>query len=168
MSEPDGLILFAGQYPDLDSAYEDFNAIKFLHQEKFIGQYEAAIFEKQQGGKVKILNTDATERGWGAKAGAVTGAVLGIIFPPTIIGMAAGGAALGAVFGNFMKGMKRSDIKEIGEMLDEGTAGIVLVAETTLEEGERRLMKKAAKIMKKQVDASAKELKEAIDEAAEG
>jgi len=165
MAESEGLILYAAAYDSLDVAMEDFEGIKFLKSEKFIGDYEAALFVKEVGGKVKIVNTDATQRGWGAKVGIVTGAVLGIIFPPTVIGLAAAGGGIGAVLGNFMKGMKRSDIKEIGEMLDEGQAGIILVGEVTLEEGLDRLMKRAAKIAKKQVDAEAKEIKAAIDEA---
>ena len=165
MAESEGLILYAAAYESLDIALEDFEGIKFLKSEKFIGDYEAALFVKEEGGKVKIVNTDATQRGWGAKVGIVTGAVLGIIFPPSIIGMAAAGGGIGAVLGNFMKGMKRSDIKEIGDMLDEGQAGIILVGEVTLEEGLDRLMKRAAKIAKKQVDAEAKDIKAAIDEA---
>ena len=166
MAEPEGMILYAAAYDSLDVAEMDFEGIKILKSEKFIGQYEAALFTKEEGGKVKIINTDATERTWGAKAGIVTGAVIGLIFPPSILGMAALGGGIGAVLGNFMKGMKRSDIKEVGDMLDEGQAGIVLVAEVTLEEGLDHLMKRAAKIAKKQVDAQAKEIKDAIDEAA--
>lgn len=166
MAEPEGMILYAAAYDSLDDAEMDFEGIKLLKSEKFLGQYEAALFTKEEGGKVKILNTDATERTWGAKAGIVTGAVIGLIFPPSILGMAAVGGGIGAVLGNFMKGMKRSDIKEVGDMLDEGQAGIVLVAEVTLEEGLDRLMKRAAKLAKKEVDAQAKDIKAAIDEAA--
>jgi len=164
MAEPEGVIMYAAAYASLDDAKMDFEGIQMLKQEKFIGDYEAALFIKEEGGKIKIVNTDATQRGWGAKVGLVTGAVLGIIFPPSILGMGALGAGVGAMLGNFMKGMKRSDIKEIGDMLDEGQAGIVLVGEVTLEEGLDRLMKRAAKLAKKQVDADAKEIKAAIDE----
>ena len=165
MADPDGMILYAAAYDSLDDAKMDFEGIKILKSEKFLGAYESALFTKEEGGKVKILNTDATERGWGAKVGIVTGAVIGLIFPPSIIGMAAAGGGIGAVLGNFMKGMKRSDIKEVGDMLDEGQAGIVLVAEVTLEEGLDHLMKHAAKIAKKEVDAQAKDIKAAIDES---
>lgn len=164
MAEPEGVIMYAAAYANLDDAKMDFEGIQMMKQEKFIGDYEAALFTKEEGGKIKIVNTDATQRGWGAKVGLVTGAVLGIIFPPSILGMGALGAGVGAMLGNFMKGMKRSDIKEIGDMLDEGQAGIVLVGEVTLEEGLDRLMKRAAKLAKKQVDADAKDIKAAIDE----
>ncbi len=166
MAEPDGIIVFVAAYNNVEDALADFEGIQALKSASFIGDYEAAVFEKREDGKVKILNTDATERGWGAKAGAVTGAVVGLLFPPTIIGMAAAGAGVGAVAGNFMRGIKRKDIMEMGEMLDAGQAGVVMVGETTLEEGMDKLMKRAAKVMKKEVDAQAEDIKKAIDEAA--
>ena len=166
MAESEGVVMYAAAYGSLEDAEMDFEGIKMLKAEKFLGDYEAALFTKEEGGKVKIVNTDATERGWGAKVGLVTGAVIGLIFPPSILGMGALGAGVGAVLGNFMKGMKRSDIEEVGNMLDEGQAGIILVGEVTIEEGMDRLMKRAAKVAKKEVDAQAKEIKDAIDEAA--
>jgi uncharacterized membrane protein len=167
MAEADGIMVFVAVYSNVEDAKEDFESLKLLHKEKFVGDYESALFEKREDGKVKILNTDATERTWGAKVGTVTGAVIGLIFPPTIVGMAVAGAGVGAVAGNFMKGMKRKDIAAMGEMLDEGQAGVVLVGETTIAEGVERAMKKAAKIMKQQVDADAAAIKKAIDEAVE-
>jgi uncharacterized membrane protein len=161
----DGIVVMVAAYADVEDARSDFESIKVLRREKFLGDYESALFEKRENGEVKILDTDATERGWGAKAGLVTGAIVGLIFPPSIVGMAAAGAGVGAIAGNFMRGMKRSDINAMGELLDEGTAGVVMVGETTIEEGMERLTKRAAKVLKKQVDADAEEIKRAIDES---
>lgn len=165
MSE--GLIVYAAAYSGLEDAQADFDAIKLLNKEKFIGGYESAIFEKREDGKVKVINTDASERGWGAKAGLVAGAVIGLIFPPSIAGMAAVGAGVGALGGNLMRGMKRGDIAALGELLDEGEVGIIFIGEATVEEGMDRLMRRAAKVLKKQVDADAEAIKRAIDEAVE-
>ena len=167
MAEPDGVIVSVGSYENVEDAVADFEAIRLLHNEKFIGEFEAAVFEKREDGKVKIIDTVTTMRSFGAKAGAVTGAVVGLFFPPSLLAGAAVGAGVGALTGNFFKGLKRSDIKDMGEMLDEGEAGLVLTAFTTIEEGTDRLMKQAAKIMKREVDATADDLKKAIDEAVE-
>jgi len=161
----DGVVMYFGSYNSLADAREDFEAIKLLKSEKFIGDYESALFERTEQGDVKVIETDATERAWGAKAGGVTGAVIGLIFPPSILAMGAVGAGVGAIAGNLMRGIKRKDIKEIGEMLDEGQAGVILVGFTTIEEGMDRLMKRAAKVMKQEVDAQAEELKAQIDAA---
>jgi uncharacterized membrane protein len=165
MSE--GLIVYAASYGNIDDAAADFEGIKLLNREKFIGGYESALFEKREDGKVKIINTDASERGWGAKAGLIAGAVVGLIFPPSIAGMAAVGAGVGAVGGHLMRGMKRGDIAAMGDMLDEGEAGVIFIGEATFEEGMDRLMKRAAKVLKQQIDADAEAVKRAIDEALE-
>jgi len=165
MAEPDGIVMLAGTYANVDDARADFDTIKLLKKEKFLGDYESALFMKDAEGNVKILDTDATERGWGAKVGLVTGAVVGLIFPPSILAMGAVGAGTGALAGNLMRGMKRKDIQAIGEMLDEGSAGVVMVGTTTLEAGMDRLMKKAAKVIKQDIDAQADELKAQVDEA---
>jgi uncharacterized membrane protein len=161
----DGVVMYFGSYGSLDDARADFEGIKILKAEKFIGDYESALFEKNEKGDVKIIDTDATERAWGAKAGAITGAVIGLVFPPSLLAAGAVGAGAGALAGNLMRGIKRKDIKEIGDMLDEGQAGVILVGFTTIEEGVDRLMKRAAKVMKQEVDAQAEELKAQIDEA---
>lgn len=165
MSDNDGVIMFVASYGDFDDAQADFDAIKLLKQERFIGEYESALFKKDEAGEVKIIDTDATQRGWGAKVGLISGAVMGVLFPPTILAAGAAGAGIGALMGNLMRGLKRKDIMAIGEMLDEGDAGIVLVGFTTIEEGAERLMKRAAKIMKQEIDAQAEELKAQIDDA---
>jgi uncharacterized membrane protein len=164
MAKADGMIMFAAQYADLEPAKEDFQVIKELHHEKLIGKYDAALFTKTEKGKVKIIDTDESYRARGATYGALGGAVLGLIFPPTLL-LIGGGAALGAALGHLSTGMPRGDIKEIGDMLDEGEAGIILIGETTVGEFEDRLMKKAAKVAKKQVDADAEAMKKEIDEA---
>ena len=95
------------------------------------------------------------------------GGVIGLIFPPTILAGAAVGGAAGALAGHLFGTIKRKDIAEIGEMLDEGQAGIFMIGVATPELGAQKLMKRAAKVMKKQVDADAEDLKMAIDEAAQ-
>jgi uncharacterized membrane protein len=159
-------IIYGAAYESLEDAKDDYESIKDLHKEKWIGKYESALFTKNEDGSVKIHDTDATSRGRGLKIGAAIGAAVGIIFPVTILVGALAGGGLGLLGGHLSKGLKRGDIKELGDLLDEGEAGIVLVAIVTPDEGIDRYLKRAAKVLKKQVDADAEELKKAIDEAA--
>jgi uncharacterized membrane protein len=158
-------IVYAAAYGSLEDAKEDYEGIKELHKEKWIGKYESALFTKNEDGSVKIHDTDATSRGRGLKMGAAIGAAVGIIFPVTILAGALVGGGAGLLGGHLTKGLKRGDIKELGDLLDEGEAGIVLVGIVTPDEGIDRFLKRAAKVMKKQVDADAEELKKAIDDA---
>ena len=45
-----------------------------------------------------------------------------------VVGTTAGGALLGAVAGHAAAGMSRHELKELGEQLDAGQAGLVVVA----------------------------------------
>ena len=159
------IVVFAGAYGSLPEAELDFETIKDLHKEKWVGKYEAALFTKQDDGSVKIIDTDATSRSKGLKIGAAAGAVVGLLFPPSLIVGAIAGGGIGLLAGNFSKGLKRNDIKEMGELLDEGQAGIIFVGVATPDQGVDHFMKHAQKTMKKQVDADAEETKKAIDEA---
>ena len=158
-------VVFIGAYANVDDAKADFGGIKAMHADMWLGPYDGALFTKEEGGKVKVLDRDSAATGAGAIVGTLTGAFIGLIFPPSIIGAAAITGAAGGVLGHLFGGFKRKDIAEIGDMLDEGTAGIVMIGVATPDAGADLLMKRAAKVAKKQVDADAKDLKKAIDEA---
>jgi uncharacterized membrane protein len=67
-----------------------------------------------------------------------------------------GGAILGAVAGHAAAGMSRKDLKELGEQLDEGDAGLVVVAVSDMGAKVEAAMKKAQKREAKQLKADAK------------
>ena len=165
MADDATIIGYAGVYADVEDAKADFAAIKEAHSESWIGTYDAALFEKTADGKVKVLDTDATQRAAGAEVGVIAGVVLGLIFPPSILVSAAVGGGVGAVVGNLVKGFMSGDIKKIAEELEPGQAGVILVADATFDAGAEKLMKRAKKIAKQEVDAQAKDVKKAIDEA---
>jgi uncharacterized membrane protein len=165
MAESNGIIGYAGVYANVEDAKSDFEMIKAAHKESWIGTYDAALFEKDAEGKVKVLDTDATQRSDGAKVGAIVGGIFGVIFPPSILVSAGVGALAGAGIGNLTKGFMSGDIKKIAEGLEPGEAGVILVADATFDAGAEKLMKRAKKMAKQQVDADAADIKAAIDEA---
>lgn len=88
-----------------------------------------------------------------------------MIFPPSILVSGLVGAGAGALIGHLHGGMSRSDLKEIGEMLDESDAALIVVGEATIERAVEEATQRAKKQMKKEVRAEAKEIEKAIDEA---
>ena len=164
MAESDSIIGYAGVYADVEDAKADFEVIKEAHRQSWIGTYDAALFEKTADGKVKVLDTDATQRSDGAAVGAIVGGVLALIFPPSILMGAAVGAGVGAVAGNLSKGWMSGDVKKVADELEPGQAGVILVADATFDVGAEKLMKRAKKMAKQQVDAQADDIKKQIDE----
>lgn len=158
------VFVFAGAYDDTEDAKSDFAGIKFLHDEGWIGKYQAAIFEKVEEGKVKVLDTTSTTRTAGAKWGAGLGAVFGLLFPPSILVSAGLGALAGAGVGTLSKGWLGGDVKQVADTLEPGQAGVIVFAEATPEVGYEKLLKKAVKAAKQQVDADAADIKRALDE----
>jgi uncharacterized membrane protein len=165
MKENEFTVVYGAAYDSLEDARADYEAIKELHKEKWIGKYESALFSKNEDGSLKIHDTDATARGRGLKMGAAIGAAVGLIFPVTLLAGAAIGGGAGLLGGHLSKGLSRGDIKELGDLLDKGEAGIVLIGVATPEEGLDRYLQRASKILKKQVDADAEEVKKQIDES---
>jgi uncharacterized membrane protein len=88
-----------------------------------------------------------------------------VIFPPSILVSGLVGAGAGALIGHLHGGMSRSDLKEIGEMLDDSDAALIVVGEATIERAVEEATQRAKKQMKKEVRAEAKEIEKAIDEA---
>ena len=117
------------------------------------------------GGEHQRPGTPAVPR-HGAWGGAGVGALVGLLFPPAIIGTAAVGAAVGGVSGHLWRGMSRSDVKEFGEIIDAGQAALVIVGESTIAQAVEKAELKAEKKVAKELDVSSKDIDKAVQEAA--
>jgi uncharacterized membrane protein len=99
----------------------------------------------------------------GGGMGLATGLVVAL-FPFAAVGggllagATAGGAVLGAVAGHAAAGMSRHDLKELGEHLDEGSAGLVVVAVSDMGAKVERAMERARKLEQKQLEADVDEI----------
>src|SRR3954447_23699774 len=76
--------------------------------------------------------------------------------PPSAAGAA--GAAVGGVAGHARGGMSRSDLKDLGETLDAGQAGLIVVYETNLADQVAANIKAANRGISRQTDMAADEL----------
>src|SRR5262245_50598408 len=131
MANPDSLGLFVGTYLSEEGARSDYDVVKDLHDAGAIGTYDAAVVTKDDEGTVHV-NKDEMATRHGAWGGAAVGALVGILFPPAIIGTALVGAGIGGVGGHLWKGMSRADVKELGDVIDDGDAALVVVAQIKL------------------------------------
>ena len=152
----DTFLAYVGVYDNAADADTDYEAIKDLHSKAgLIDAYDAAVVVRRADGKVKITRKHETPTRaggvLGAGAGLATGLVLAL-FPIAAIGggmlavATGGGAVLGALAGHAAAGMSRKDLKELGEHLDAGQAGLVVVAVSDMGAEVERAMKQARKI----------------------
>ena len=74
--------------------------------------------------------------------------------------------AAGGVGGHLWRGMSRSDVKELGDVIDDGQAALVIVGESTVEQAVEKAGLKAEKHVAKELDVSPKDIDKAVQEAA--
>jgi uncharacterized membrane protein len=159
------MFLYVGEYESVDEAKADLEDLKELHHEHVVGTYDAAVLTKNEEGKVKIVDKIEKPTQHGGWAGLAVGATVGLIFPPSILVSGLVGAGAGALIGHLRGGMSSADLKEIGEMLDESEAALIVVGEMTVERAVEEATQRAKKEVKKEVRAEAKEIEKLIDSA---
>ena len=159
------MFLYVGEYESVDDAKADLEEIKELHREDVVGTYDAAVLTKNEEGKVKIVDKTEKPTQHGGWAGLAVGAAIGLIFPPSILVSGLVGAGAGALIGHLRGGMSNSDLKEVGEALEESEAALIVIGEATIERAVEEATRRAKKEMKKEVRADAREMEKAIDKA---
>jgi uncharacterized membrane protein len=171
----DTLVVFAASYDAESDAIADYDAVHDMyHSAGLIDTYDAAVVTQQANGKVTIVKKHEQPTRQGAWAGlgiGLVGGALVALFPAVALGGAllvggGAGAGLGALAGHVAAGMSRSDLKDLGELLDAGQSGLVVVAATDVEARVDAVLKRAAKVTKKQLKADQKQIEKEIDELA--
>jgi uncharacterized membrane protein len=158
------VFLYAATYASLDDAEADYDTLLDLHDADLVGTYDVAVISKDDDGKVHVKKHEKPTQ-HGAWTGAGVGAVLGILFPPSILGFAALGAATGGLIGHLARGMSRGDMKDIGDLLDEGRAALIVVGESKLGEQLDKDLERAQKSVEKQIDADSGEFQKELEQA---
>ena len=158
------VFVFLGVYSDPAIAREDLEVVRDLHATGDIGTYDAAVAVKDADGSVHVDKWEKpTQHGawWGIGAGAV----VGILFPPALLGAAAVGGVTGGLIGHFHGGMSRKDVKELGEMLDAGEACLIVIGKDKLEETLQKANLKAQKTVERQLAIDGKDLEKELSDA---
>jgi uncharacterized membrane protein len=163
-------VAYAAAYDNVADAEADFATLK----QAGLRHITAAIVAKDDKGRVHVHEKTYAGKAAGA-AGVVGGVVLGAIFPPAGIAVltdaAVGGVALGTI-GHFAGGLSRHDLKQLGDLMENGQAAVLAVAEdavtTDVDSALSHAAKKAqAKLDDGDVDAALAELEKGIDKAAD-
>jgi len=166
MSKSDGTFILVATYPDESAARDDYQVVKDAHADGLVGSYDAAVITKDLSGKVHE-NKDETATRHGAWWGIAAGAAVGVLFPPSIIGTAAAGGVIGGISGHLARGMSRSQAKELGDFIDPGQAGLVVVGESKVEQALAKAVTKAEKQTAKELDVDPKDVDKIMRETVE-
>ncbi|HEY2802408.1 MAG TPA: DUF1269 domain-containing protein, partial [Actinomycetota bacterium] len=128
---------------------------------------DAAVLEREADGKVKVVDKHEQSTRHTAWKGLALGAAAAIL-PGIGLGVgAAVGAGIGAVTGHFKGGMSNDDLRKLGEVLDAGQAGLLVLYKTNMADQIAANIKAVNRHVSEEIDADADELAKQL-KAAEG
>ncbi len=124
--------ILVARFADMDAAKAAYEALRDAEMRRAIDIEGVLVANADYEGKVHIQKmTDHKTRN-GFLWGAVGGAVIGLIFPPTIIAGAIGVGIAGAAIGKARNVMMKSDVAEdLASVITPGTSGIIALVSIT-------------------------------------
>jgi uncharacterized membrane protein len=168
--------VLAASYDNVEDALEAHQAVTVAF--RHVGashDFDATVVAKDETGKVQIVRRhDEPTRhgrdsgfGWGLAAGAVAALfpAVGILGALAVGGGA--GAALGALAGHAASAMSRDDLKALGEVLDRGDAGLVVVYGPDMADRVAASVEGASSTVRRTTDVSLEQLQAEIRAAEE-
>lgn len=159
--------LFVADFSDTGTAWDAYEALKAAEAARTVEIEGVVVVRRETDGTLEIQRATDHSTGHGLKWGLVGGVVLGVIFPPSIIGSAAVLGAAGAAAGKVRQLHNRKELAdELQDAIAPGHSGILaLVADPGAVEI-RRALARADAIVEKAIDrAEADEIKAAADAA---
>ncbi len=162
--------LFAADFSDTASAMEAYEALKQIEDGRTVEIEGVIVVKRDDDGTLSVQKTTDHSTKSGLKWGVLGGVVLGVFFPPSILGSAvvlgAGGAGVG-------KARERHHRKELADELQDaippGHSGILALVSNPDAVEIQKALDKADKIVRSAVDdVTAKDLKAAAKEAESG
>jgi uncharacterized membrane protein len=160
-------VLLVARFADQAAAAAAYEALRAAETDKALRIDGVLVADADGYGKISIrkLTDHHTRRGtaWGALAGAA----LAIIFPPSLLAGAVAGGAIGAVIGKGANLAVRNDVtKELSEVLTPNSSGIVAVMDLSAVAEAKAAMPQATEVKTAEVDAGTAEALKTAAEAA--
>ena len=158
------VFLYAAVYDEIADAEADYEAVFDLHAAGAIGTFDSAVIRKEDDGKVRVTKTEKPTQ-HGAWTGAGVGALVGILFPPAVLGAAIVGAGAGGLTGHLTAASRAVTSRTSARRWSEGSAAVIVLGESKIEEQLAQATKRANKLIEKELDAEADDLKREIEAA---
>ena len=124
------ITLAAGKYSNRDAAVEDFKAVWDARGDGEFDHTAVAVLTKDSSGKLQVERQDSTAKhlAWG---GALAGAAVAVVAPvagASMLATAGVASGAGALVGHFHHNIPKKDVEAIGDLLESGQSGLVVVA----------------------------------------
>ena len=159
MSEKDTLVVLGASYDSMSDAEVDYEAVKALYDNAGVGHdFDAAIVQRGDDGKVKVAKKHEESTRHGAWTGLAIGALAAILPGVGLVAGAAVGAGIGAVTGHMKGGMSNDDLKQLGTVLENGEAGLIVIYATNMADQVAASIKAEDRFVSDAIDADADEL----------
>jgi uncharacterized membrane protein len=145
--------LFVADFSDPDAAWTAYEALKSIEDGQTVAIEGVVVVKKNDDGDLEVQKvTDHSTRS-GLKWGIVGGVVLGVLFPPSILGSAAALGVAGAAVGKARELHNRSEIaQELDDIIAPGHSGILALVSDPGAIELRKALDKADAIVEKAVD----------------
>jgi len=135
MTESARVFVQLNAYADVAAARADQDVVKDLHSSDDMGRFETTVISRDDQGQVHVVEAEETAHRW-ASRGLVVGAVVGVMFPPSIL-LAAGVGAVAGAFGAMEDGLlvrpiPEADLMLLGSLINPGEAALVIVGEDSV------------------------------------
>ena len=125
------LVLAGAKYATRAKAVAAFKTVWGARHQGEFDHMAVAVLTKDEHGQLQVERHDSTAKhlGWG---GALLGAALVVVAPPVGIAALAAGAggvaAVGGLVGHFWHTIPKDKIAELGDLLESGESGLLIVA----------------------------------------
>ncbi len=117
-------------FPNTYEARASFNDLVKRHESGSIELLDVAVMVRGFSGKLSLTDQVALTPAEGAERGALLGAAIGVLFPPSLLAGAAMGAVAGALTGKAStRGFQDDLLHDIAEGLGSGQSAVLVVAE---------------------------------------
>ena len=155
-------------FPTEDGAEKAVEQLEAMAKAGSIEIIEAAVINRNAEGETEVRQVSLpSTKSWAGK-GALIGGIVGVIFPPAIIGSALIGAGLGAGSAALTKyALKNDELEEAANELEPGTSSFIAVLDQTWVKELAKAMEGYDKLAEHTLDATtAANLEMIADEAA--
>jgi len=145
--------LYIASYTASDVAEKDWNSLQQLTADKVMKFDALELVNRDDAGKIHVKDTKHQKRA-GAAIGAVGGALVGLIFPPSLLASAAVGAGIGTGTGAMVsRATKRKVEADVEWILPPGGWGIVAIFDPQEASEVEKVLANANRISRDQLES---------------